>query len=215
NFVAFLDKFYDAPLVHRIRTLKIDRPLASVNASRQNELEFNLSIEALIVDGAENRKTLLPEGVKSPHKKARSTAQYASIAGKDIFYGPPPPSIPTSFTGPQLEVALEDCIHLDLIDIGPEGPTASLYDVLNNKRYIIKRDAAGGFDVRTYWYLKTAKKLDDFGKELVIKDDKGEVVMEYKVIRIDATQIVIESEDTFYTLHVGESIKRVEELKTA
>src|SRR5205823_1154939 len=95
SFVTFLDKFYEAPLMHRIRTLKIDRPLASVNAQRQNELEFNLSIEALIVDGAENRKTLLPEGVKAPHKKARSTAQYASIAGKDIFYGPPPP-VPTS-----------------------------------------------------------------------------------------------------------------------
>src|SRR5262249_24012500 len=77
----------------------------------------------------------------------------------------------------------------------------------------IKRDAAGGFDVRQYWYLKDAKKLDDFGRELVIKDDKGEVVMEYKVIRIDATQIVLESEDTFYTLNVGGTIKEIKELK--
>ena len=216
NFVMFLDKFYETPLLHRIRTMKIDRPLASANSQRQNELEFNVSIEALIVDGAENRKTLLPEGIKPPQKKARSSAHYASIAGKDIFYGPPPPA-PTSGPreGPTLEVALEDCIHLDGITIEPKGMQASLYDVLNDKRYIIRSDGFGGFEVRQYWYLKAVRKLGDFGKELVITDEKGETVMEYKVVRIDATQIVLESEDTFFTLRVGGTIKQVKELKPA
>jgi hypothetical protein len=221
SFVTFLDKFYGMPLLHRIRTLKIDRPITVTNPQfqGQNFLEYALTIEALIVDGAQDRKTLLPEGVKLPPRNARTTSQYASIAGKDIFYGPPPPAAPTSFGGDReakAEVELEDCIHLDEITLGDrKGPVASLYDVLDNKRYIIRSDGFGGFDVGTYYYIKEVRKPLEFGKDLVIKNDKDEVVTEYKIIRIDATQLVLQSEDTYYTLQVGRTIRQVKELKPA
>src|SRR5262249_10849435 len=84
SLVDFLDRFYRTPLLHRIRTMSVQRPVTVTPQQRQNELKINLTIEALIVDGAEKRETLLPRDLKDaekPKREARTTAQYASIAG--------------------------------------------------------------------------------------------------------------------------------------
>ena len=217
SLVAFLDKFYATPLLHRIRTLKIDRPVTTTAQQGKTDLNITLSIEALIVDGAEKRDTLLPAGVTVPKRLARTDEQYASIAGRDIFYGPPPPPVRISTeTGePKVEVELADCIHLDEITIGDKGSVASLYDVLNNRRYMIQIDTDGTINVNQYYYIKDRKKLLDFGKELVITDDQDKTVMKYNAVRIDATRLVLESEDTFFTLHIGGKMSDVKELKPA
>src|SRR5262249_24765036 len=92
SIVDFLDRFYRLPLLHRIRNLRITRPLTVAPGQMQLELDFTVTVEALIVDGAEKRDTLLPKGVTVPPRSVRTSSQYASIAGRDIFFGPPAPS---------------------------------------------------------------------------------------------------------------------------
>jgi hypothetical protein len=82
SIVDFLDRFYRLPLLHRIANFRITRPLALAPGQRQTELDFDITVEALIVEGAEKRDTLLPKGVPVPKRLARSSlSQYQSIAG--------------------------------------------------------------------------------------------------------------------------------------
>ena len=49
---------------------------------------MDLTIEALVLEGAENRKTLLPSENVQKEILAKSSRNYAAIAGKNIFLGP-------------------------------------------------------------------------------------------------------------------------------
>ncbi len=60
NLVQFLESFYNAGLLHQIRTISIQRPLTTVAQQQRNELDVTISIEALSLTGADQRKTLLP-----------------------------------------------------------------------------------------------------------------------------------------------------------
>ncbi|HLW66428.1 MAG TPA: hypothetical protein VKS79_14030, partial [Gemmataceae bacterium] len=66
SIVDFLDRFYRLPLLHRISNFRITRPLTVMVGQRQTELDFSITVEALIVEGAEKRDTLLPKGVAVP-----------------------------------------------------------------------------------------------------------------------------------------------------
>jgi hypothetical protein len=60
NLVLFLEKFYNAGLLHQIRSISIQRPLTQVAQQQRNELDVTISIEALSLTGGDPRKTLLP-----------------------------------------------------------------------------------------------------------------------------------------------------------
>ena len=58
--VEFLERFYEAPILHQIKNIALQRPQTVGPQQRPNDLECNLTIEALIVTGVENRPQLLP-----------------------------------------------------------------------------------------------------------------------------------------------------------
>ncbi|CAN5317307.1 hypothetical protein BH10PLA2_BH10PLA2_23310 [soil metagenome] len=60
NLVRFLEKSYSAGLLHQIRILSIQRPLTQMAEQKKDELDITLSIEALSLAGADQRKSLLP-----------------------------------------------------------------------------------------------------------------------------------------------------------
>jgi hypothetical protein len=60
NLAKMLDKFYSAGLLHQIRTISIQKPQTLTAQQQRNELDINLSIEALALSGADARKLLLP-----------------------------------------------------------------------------------------------------------------------------------------------------------
>jgi hypothetical protein len=60
NLIKLLDKFYGAGLLHQIRTITIQRPQTQTAQQQRTDLDINLSIEALALTGADNRKLLLP-----------------------------------------------------------------------------------------------------------------------------------------------------------
>jgi hypothetical protein len=60
NLVTMLEGFYRKGLLHQIRTLDIKRPLTLQQGQRQDELDVSMTVEALVVTGADKRSTLMP-----------------------------------------------------------------------------------------------------------------------------------------------------------
>src|SRR5437879_7659647 len=60
SLVEMLEHFYRTPLLHDIKRLSIQRPSALGTQPPSGELDIHMTVEALIVAGAENRLTLLP-----------------------------------------------------------------------------------------------------------------------------------------------------------
>ena len=60
NLVNFLKEFYKTGLLHQVRQISIQKPLTQVAQQQRNELDVNISIEALSLTGVDQRKTLLP-----------------------------------------------------------------------------------------------------------------------------------------------------------
>lgn len=57
SFTESLQRFYRTPLLHQVKNLSIQRP---VTTEKPRELVINMTIEALIVTGAEKRPQLMP-----------------------------------------------------------------------------------------------------------------------------------------------------------
>jgi hypothetical protein len=119
----FLEDFYDVDLLHQITHIKIKRDNKPTEA--RNGLDMHLTIEAIILDGAEDRRTLLPvttavaavggipaiEAVgltpelgrkmltaSSTNVLASRNRNYAYLARRDPFYGKLDDIIPPPFT---------------------------------------------------------------------------------------------------------------------
>jgi len=116
HLVDFMRSFYSQPLLHQIKTINIIRP-SDQRAQGRKELDISMNIEALVLDNAPARPTLLPvireiallSGVASftGHNMrsvaegrgstlppadvlASASREYLAIASKDVFFGPPP-----------------------------------------------------------------------------------------------------------------------------
>jgi len=209
----FLERFYRAPMLHRIKSLIVGRPVTRTNDQMKAELEIRMNIEALILDGAQQRKTLLPAGVKEddlPSKPARADSQYAMIPGRNIFYGPgvvyedPPVT-----TYPPKPFDLLPEIVLDGITSDDSGCVASFFDAANILRYNIRSKQHGGpFRVDVYWFLneqKAKKDFDHIGEtQLTFRD--GITKKEYgpfTPIYIDHDGVILEDVGKYYFVHIG------------
>src|SRR5262249_50622670 len=60
NLVTMLDGFYRTGLLHQVKKLSILRPMTQGQQQDPNELDINMTIEALIVSGVHERDTLKP-----------------------------------------------------------------------------------------------------------------------------------------------------------
>src|SRR5260370_20065 len=58
NLVTMLEKFYKTGLLHQVKKLSIVRPLTP--GQQPTDLDITITVEALILDGAEKRPDLLP-----------------------------------------------------------------------------------------------------------------------------------------------------------
>jgi len=223
SIVSFLDSFYRLPLLHRIRNMSIVRqatpnqPGVSSRDQQPNQLVFNATIEALALDNAEKRETLLPKDTKPPERLAHTKEQYASIAGRNIFYGPPQRERDDTPREKPSVVDVTEFVVLDEITHDPDkGVQASLYDAFNNYKYFIKQLSDGSFLISTYYYIKDTKKRLNVGEELEIQGDTGETQVTFKVARIDATDIVLQDSETgkYYRMHIGFNLKEAKGLSS-
>ena len=179
HLVDFLEHFYSQPLLHQIKFISVQRP--SDNQSQQRrELDIILKIEALVLDGAPVRPTLLPvvreiallsgpaaytginmqaamSGRGSPVPPAGVLAEpdreYLAIAGKNMFFGPQRER--DKEKPPPPEEDLSPFVVLTSIVGYEDGSLVAVFrDLATNNDYTITQDARGGIAVRGEFELR-------------------------------------------------------------
>jgi hypothetical protein len=215
SLVTFLERFYRTGLLHQIKSFSIQRPFTTGASQRPNELDINLTIEALVLAGAENRPYLTPvdeqllvlDAVASLRRgpggltlAAAATGpagplgarqlnspprQYASILGKNIFFGRPP--APTLDKSPVDNTDVTQFVYLTDITHSDKRTEAFLIDRYNDHRTRLR--ASTGFNT------------------FLISDAQGHPLLKGQVIRIDDRDVIFKANDKHYALHVGASVK--------
>ncbi len=123
-----------------------------------------------------------PTGPLGPGVLAAPAREYASIAGKDIFYGPP--------AAEQVTAKLDTLEDVYLTDITFNGRWEAFLYVRYDKSKTRLRASAG---------------FDSFR----IRDYKGETLAQGKVIRIEDRDLIFRSGDKYYSMHVGQNLDEV------
>lgn len=128
-----------------------------------------------------------PTGPLGPGLLAEPPRQYATIASKNIFTGPPLPPATPEPTGDEVEVT--QFVHLTDITHNALRSEAFLYDRYNNRKTRLR--AEPGFD------------------SFRVQDGEGETLLRGRVIRIDQRDLVFRVDENYYSIHVGQSLEEV------
>jgi hypothetical protein len=170
----FLRHFYAQPLLHQIKSIEIRRP--SDNQSQQRrEVDLVMKIEALVLDNAPVRPTLLPvvrevallsgpaaytavnmaaveSGRGSPVPPADILAEmprdYLAIAGKNIFFGPQRERPEKDPATPPEEDLSPFVVLTSVVGYEDGSYIAMFRDLATNNDYTITQDPKGGIAVR-------------------------------------------------------------------
>ena len=214
TLVGWLKRFYELRVLHQIKTMTFSRPVTP-DRNRPFELEIKMNIEALVLDGAPQRKDLEPD--QAPANLPPVLApdrEYERIAGKNIFFGPPPPP-PRSAPTPQPDfVNASPYIKLDGVYRDAEGPVATLYDVFRDHHYTIRpRAAEDGFRVEVYFHIRGEKRPLRSSRDGAIEllDEEGKRILWWYVIKFlpDSSGLIIQDGIThkYYAFRLGQTLK--------
>jgi len=203
NLVAMLDKFYHTGLLQQVKKLSAQRPLTTGPQQLPTDLDVNMTVEAIIITGAEERPNLLPTISRKqllldvvtalrggptglalipfgPGTLARTSEQYAVIGEKNIFFGPSAERLAE-------EVEVTRFVHLTHITRNERRAEAWLYNRYDNRWTRLRAEA--GFDF------------------FRISDEKGNTILKGKVMRIEPREVIFKVDDNYYALHVGQNVE--------
>jgi hypothetical protein len=210
SLVAWMELFYQQRLLHQIKNLTVTRPI-NPDRARPNELDIKVQIEALVLDTAEQRKTLEPATPVDLPPVLAPGREYARIAGKDIFFGPAPPS-------PREEIIryvdVSPHLKLDGLMVDPDGkPTATLFDSYHNHHYDIRPRAAGdGFRVEVYFYVNGNKRsLGRDSKDIELVDEAGDVRARWTIVKFVPGGLVVKNAGQHYLLRSGRTLEEAQQ----
>jgi hypothetical protein len=237
SFVDFLDQFYRQPLLHQIKLLSVTRPNRSGDRKgTSNELDINMTVEAIVLDNAEPRLTLAPvppaanllggggaafrvgmlaveSGRGGPVDLSRFLAanggagrkpvdydltlaepgrQYASIAGKNVFYGPPPPPQVQPTVEQPKEPDLTPYIRLTSVSESEGFGRAHLFDFFNKQDYYIEQKPDGSVSVEIYWYVQDRRRPGGKGRDIEIGDAEGGNYVRLRVLKVRDGDLIVQ-----------------------
>jgi hypothetical protein len=210
HLVDLLQRLYAAPILHRIKTLKVSQPsnlagsgMKPREPGRSRDLEVDLTVEALIVSGAPARDltTLVSSptgqpptgspavstGSAAPHRLARQPDDYKAILAKNIFYGPPPtPEKPQE--GPDIAKSIQLVCITHPGGEDESGCEAILYNHSDNS------------------WTRLCPKL---GKETFqFHNSLGELRVQGTVVRIDEQDLVFRVGEDLYQIDMNETLDK-------
>jgi hypothetical protein len=213
NLVHVLLEFYRTGLLQQIRNLSIQRPVTITQQQQPDDLDINLTVEALTVTGGGNRPYLLPNiepklwiadsftallGGPGGLLTAVWAASPVGPLGRDPLatphrdYGAIASKNIFFGDGSQPAVAQEE-VELTrfwyLISITSDGRKreAFLYDRASNHKTRLRAEA--GFN------------------SFRVLDDKGETLVRGRVTKIEARDVVFQVENKNYAIHVGQNLE--------
>jgi hypothetical protein len=199
SLVKMFEGFHRTPLLHQVKTIDLLRPSTPRQDYRTGDLEVTLTIEALLLEGAENRDTLVAKEAPAPTLLAAAARTYSAIAARNIFFGIAQPPPASDFEGNRY-------VYLTDITRNEEGGIeAVLYDRYNNQEYVyVDKDGS-------------SKKIDAFEmirirstgpkrRQAVDKEFDALAIPARQVVRIDDKEILFKVADKFHALGVGKSV---------
>ncbi len=227
TLIDVLHRYYQLNLLQQITKFNVRKLEGSAAARRgssvadRNDLDVTFVTEAIILDGAESRRTLLPipNGMGavggaagyatlfvSPEAArgmtplqlapvlATADRNYSLLLVKDIFHGPPPAVVP-----PPPEKAKEDTsafIRLTGVGRNPDGTgTAFIEDIASRQEYDVeltrKGDKLVPRVVKHYYTLKGAKRSYEPDPILDISEATSATARKFRVIGLDGDSLVL------------------------
>lgn len=228
TLVNVLKEFYETGLMHQVKSLTIQRQLTVNNQTSPDELDVHMTVEALIIAGAEKRSYLLPNvdrrvlaldlgtsllrgpaGVGfplwgsvplAPDPLAEPQRSYAAIAKKNIFLGRPPK------TGVTPEWMAPRFVHLTDITTNDRGTTMGyLYDVSTNRSFRRLRPTAG---FNQFPFVKDGEQKT-VAAGVVVKIEERELVYRAEIAAEDPPSGRSSARDGFFRLDKEEREKLV------
>jgi hypothetical protein len=223
NIVDFMQFFYRQPLLHSIKKINIQRP-ADQRAQGRRELDVTMTVEALVLDNAFARPTVLPvireialmigpmahlaynlqataSGQGSPLPPtgvlAEQPREYLSIAGKNVFFGPEPKKP----QGPDWKAAddISEFVVLTSVYGWEDGKIeAAFRDKLNNDDFFVVQTPSGQIEVQKQFEVGGKKKrFAAEGAILTYGTIDGGNQRSWRVRRVTRNDVILERFDEF------------------
>jgi hypothetical protein len=202
HLVKLLERFYAAPMLHRIKSLRISQPSNFAGAAakpregfRSRDLEVDMIVEAVIVNGTANHNLPTPAsaaaaqatGSTVARSLARKPADYAAVLANNIFYGPPPPPVAPQ-EGPDITKSIQLVFISRPAGEDERGCEAILWNQADND-----------------WTRLCPKE----GRETFqYKNKLGELRVQGTVVRIDDEDVVFRVGDDLYQIHLDETLDK-------
>jgi hypothetical protein len=214
SIVKFQEEFYNTGLTHRIKTLSIQRAGIGGGPQQQRptDLELNMTIEALIVNGAPDRHYLLPNIDRRLVAADLMMALRGGPSGLGWMLwaaGPTGLGGPGNLAQPSRHYT---AIANKNIFLGPPAETPKITEPIEVARfvYLTKISHDSQYQEASLWdqinlritRLRCAPGFDQFR----ITDDDGEVVVQGKVLRISERDLVFGVGNRYYMMHIGQNI---------
>jgi hypothetical protein len=193
--VDSLRAFHKANLLHSIRNLTVSlaQPRGRV-APKAGAIDLSMQIEALMVNGAEERKDLLPEKISYPlHVLPRDPERvYDAMLARNIFTGgtsgsPYGDEDPKSAKAKENKKDVLSFVKLTMLcrDTDKRGWYATLYD-----------QGKGGDEIL----------LSRLWNELKISDHSQNTLLDAKVVLIDEKQLIFKVDGKYYRMQCGDFV---------
>jgi hypothetical protein len=212
GLVKFLQSFYRTPLLHRIKTLSVRRPNTTTTPGQAAELETTLTIEALVVNGAGNRVTILP-GI-DPRLLAIDTvtALRHGTPGLGLALwgaGPTGPVGPRTLAQPPRDYLA--ILNKDVF-MGPAPLSFSTTKEAEPVRYVYLTDITHDEKRSEAWlYNRLTNHKDRLRAErgfdfFPILNAEGETLTRGRVLRLDEKDVLLLVDGKYYNLHIGQNL---------
>jgi hypothetical protein len=179
HLVDFMQHFYQLPLLHTIKKINIIRP-SDTRTQGNRQLDVTMTVEALVLDNAQVRGTLLP--VVREIALVSGTAAYSGLNAKSVAEGRGSPIVPTGvladtireylaidgknpFYGLRKEPPKRDQFVPPEDDHSPfvtltsiigydDGKIVAVFrDKLDNHNYVVTQSPTGVIGVKGEWLL--------------------------------------------------------------
>jgi hypothetical protein len=210
KLMAMLKDFYATGLMHQIRSLMIQKQLTPSSNVRADELELNMTVEALVITGADRRPYLMPNFDRN--LMAADVAVSALGGGNSSALWLWTSLSPGLFSPGRLAEPMRDYtaigrkniflgrvpresndkspewmapryVHITDITPGTLRTRVTLYDVSTNIKKVLK-DSSGSPDTFSF-----------------VKDGDGNTILDGAVVKVDAREITYRAE-----FHVGDTV---------
>jgi hypothetical protein len=230
NVVKMLEKFYNTGLMHRISHLIIERTDGN---ARGDTVTVQMTVEALILSGAEDRSKLLGAPDKSVALSAvtamrRGPAALALVPwavgptgplGPRALSQPPKPAKPGTVVASYKPRKYDDIARKNIF-VGEQTRQersadpyreaileyAELTDITRNGvDYQAFITEKDKKEKKTRLRAKNGKPLGGFDS-FHVKDISGESVLQGKVVWIGERDLIFKSDDKYYSLHFGQNL---------